>query len=225
MRRRNIYILCGSFKELSEVDAKDRFETIRKYWNCVNEVCRHFILYCGLQVNGDEKTWNNISNSRLILCVLWSLTSGIAFDDGVNEKPTSSTFDTTEIFKEVEEKRHKQRRGDKNDAVLYQDDSAHYFGDIIKLARNGIDDVIHYFVQYPTSSITTAKKIKSIGIHGIYEIFYTSSTINKFFNPNKHRTQKATRGLCTKDKIYYNHYWLKALLEEGQSVEDLNFYI
>ncbi|CAG8834913.1 35818_t:CDS:2, partial [Gigaspora margarita] len=88
------------------------------------------------------------------------LNVGIAFDDGVNEKPTSSTFDTTEIFKEVEEKRPKQKRGDKNDAVLYQDDSAHYFGDIIKLARNGIDDVIHYFVQYPTSSITTAKKIK-----------------------------------------------------------------
>ncbi|KAF0526033.1 calnexin independence factor cif1 [Gigaspora margarita] len=26
---------------------------------------------------------------------------------------------------------------------------------------------------------------------------------NIFFDPNRHRTQKATRGLCTKDKIYY----------------------
>jgi len=32
---------------------------------------------------------------------------------------------------------------------------------------------------------------------------------NKVFNPNKHRTQSLTRGLCTKDKIFYwNNLWI-----------------
>ncbi|CAB4446269.1 unnamed protein product [Rhizophagus irregularis] len=78
------------------------------------------------------------------------------------------------------------RLGDRNDAVICQDENAtilyeqsfgptefdetHYLGDMTKLARNGVDDINYQFLQYRKSSITTAKKLKSIGIHG-YKYF------------------------------------------------------
>ena len=82
----------------------------------------------------------------------------------------------------ADQKPSNSRRGDKNDAVLYQDnnatiiyeqsfgptefDTTHHMGDITKLARNGVDDLNYHFKQYEKSSITTAKKFKSVGIHG-----------------------------------------------------------
>ena len=70
----------------------------------------------------------------------------------------------------------------KNDAVIYQDqnvliiyelsfgpskyDETHYLEDITKLAKNSVDDLNFHFIQYGNSSISTAKNLKSIGIHG-----------------------------------------------------------
>lgn len=78
-------------------------------------------------------------------------------------------------------------RGDRNDGAIYQDENAavlyeqsfgptefdesHYYGDMTKLACNGVDDINYQFLQYPKSSITTAKKLKSIGIHGYSRCF------------------------------------------------------
>lgn len=82
----------------------------------------------------------------------------------------------------ADQKPSSTHRGDRNDAVICQDENAtilyeqsfgptefdetHYLGDMTKLARNGVDDINYQFLQYRKSSITTAKKLKSIGIHG-----------------------------------------------------------
>ncbi|CAG8445581.1 1706_t:CDS:2 [Acaulospora colombiana] len=196
MRKRNIYMLCGPFKKLSELDAEDRFENIvrnatieidfpkdiKEYLHDLlsgdiksalskvkeplsedarplllwtNEVCRHFIFYFhygGLQIDGDEKTWSNQTIYRIIdLFSVGEITNEAHKDRiytiNVNQKPSNS------------------RRGDKNDAVLYQDDNAtivyeqsfgptefdstHYMEDITKLARNGVDDLNYHFLNPP----------------------------------------------------------------------------
>ncbi|CAG8613288.1 3703_t:CDS:2, partial [Paraglomus occultum] len=214
MRKRNIYVLCGPFRKLSELDAEDRFEKIvydttveidipkdiKEYLHDLlsgdiesalskvkeplskdarplllwtNEVCRHFIFYFyygGLQIDSDEKTWSNQTVYRvfdLFSMFFGKLTSGIAFGEIVNK---------------AQKNQSNSKRGDKNDAVLYQDNNAtviyeqsfgptkfyskHYMENIMKLARNGVDDLNYYFLQYGKSSVTTAKKLKSIGIHG-----------------------------------------------------------
>ena len=88
----------------------------------------------------------------------------------------------------ADQKPSNSRRGDKNNAVvLYQNnnatiiyeqsfgptgfDATHHMGDITKLARNGVDDLNYHFLQYEKSSITTAKKFKSVGIHGYSRCF------------------------------------------------------
>ena len=44
-------------------------------------------------------------------------------------------------------------------------------GNITKLACNRVDDLNHHFLQYSKSSIITAKKLKSISIHGYSRCF------------------------------------------------------
>ncbi|CAB4439579.1 unnamed protein product [Rhizophagus irregularis] len=100
------------------------------------------------------------------------LTSGIAFGEIVNEAHKDRIYNIN-----ADQKPSNSRRGDKNDAVLYQDDNAtilyeqsfestefdstHYMGDITKVVRNGVDDLIYHFLQYCKCSVTTAKKLKS----------------------------------------------------------------
>ncbi|CAG8470100.1 16439_t:CDS:2 [Racocetra fulgida] len=62
----------------------------------------------------------------------------------------------------TDQKPSNSRRSDKNDAVLYQDNNATIYmnRDIMKLARNGVDDLNYHFLQYEKSSITIAKKIQ-----------------------------------------------------------------
>ncbi|RHZ62408.1 hypothetical protein Glove_340g11 [Diversispora epigaea] len=77
------------------------------------------------------------------------------------------------------------RREDKDDDVLCQGenatilyeqsfgpaefDSAHYIKDITKLARNGVDNLNHHFLQYKNSFVTT---LKSIDIRGFSRCFF-----------------------------------------------------
>ncbi|PKK62563.1 hypothetical protein RhiirC2_170990 [Rhizophagus irregularis] len=165
MRKRNIYVLCEPFRKLSQMDAEDRFEMIAK--NTVEiELPEDIKKYLHCLLSGDIK--NALSNvekpldegARLLM--LWT-------------REVCRHF----LF-------YYYYGGDKNDAVLYQDnnatiiyeqsfgptefDATHHMGDITKLARNGVDDLNYHFLQYEKSSITTAKKFKSVGIHG-YKYF------------------------------------------------------
>ncbi|RHZ72023.1 hypothetical protein Glove_248g35 [Diversispora epigaea] len=166
MRCRNIYILCGPFRELSKVDTEDLFEAIvrdttvkfdipkdikeylqdlfcgdietalskvekplnkdaRPLFLWTREVCRHFIFYYyygGLQINGDEKTWSNQIVYRILdlfSMFFGELTSGIAFGEIVNEARKDRIYNIN-----VDQKPANSNRGDKNDAVLYQDENA-----------------------------------------------------------------------------------------------------
>ncbi|CAG8469247.1 24200_t:CDS:2 [Gigaspora margarita] len=183
---RNIYPLCKPFKEFLKEDVEELFDVISNNTNVefdlpenikdyiehllsgdiedafskveksvdntdplllwTREICRHFLLYYyyfgGLQIKGNEKTCGENSNEA-----------------------------------------HIDR---KNDAVLYQDKDAtvlyeqsygptefelpHQLNDFVKLAQNGVDDLKYHFAQHNNCSITTAKKFKSIGIHGYKEM-------------------------------------------------------
>ncbi|CAB4479875.1 unnamed protein product [Rhizophagus irregularis] len=97
------------------------------------------------------------------------LISGITFGEVVNEAHKDRIYNIN-----ADQKPSNSRRGDKNDAVLYQDDNAtilyeqsfgsiefnstHYMGDIMKLARNRVDDLNYHFLQYCKCF---AKKLKS----------------------------------------------------------------
>ncbi|CAG8570151.1 3737_t:CDS:2 [Acaulospora morrowiae] len=283
MMHRNIYILCGPFRELSKVDLKDLFESfvrdttvqfdipkdIKEYLHDLldgdiksalskveksldedarplllwtREVCRHFIFYYyygGLQINGDEKTWSTQTVYRILdlfSMFFGELTSGIAFGEIVTEAHKDRIYNIN-----IDQKPSNSSRGDKNDAVLYQDenativyeqsfgptefDSTHYLGDLTKLARNGVDDLSYYFNQYPNSSITTAKKFKSIGIHGYKNLIsiYLTDLIRKktyrvyeIFNC-KIPTTYADRWLLV--KIANIGVYFEALLKERKFVK------
>ncbi|CAJ0634699.1 11392_t:CDS:10 [Entrophospora sp. SA101] len=174
MRNHNIYILCEPFRSLLEADAEDLFEVIvrdtvveidipediKEYLcNLLSESIESALSKVEKPLNGDEKTCGEIVNE--------AHKDGI-YNVNVNQKPASS------------------RKGDKNDAVLYQDQTAmiiyeqsfgptefdmtHYLEDITKLAHNGVDNLNYHFIQYGNSSIMMAKKFKSIRIHG-YKYF------------------------------------------------------
>jgi len=80
----------------------------------------------------------------------------------------------------------------KNDAVVYQEEVSamlyeqsfgpteftilHHLDDIVKLSHNGVDDLNFYFTQNSNCDVTTAKKFKSIGIHGYSKYFFVIST-------------------------------------------------
>ncbi|GBC08496.1 hypothetical protein RclHR1_08170004 [Rhizophagus clarus] len=122
------------------------------------EVCRHFLLYYrygGLQHEGGEKTWS-----------------------------TQTVYLARFRMKHINytQKPSKSGHADRNDAVLYQDKDAtvlyeqsygptefvlsHKLDDFIKLARNGVDDLNYHFTNNENCTTTTAKKLKSVGIHG-----------------------------------------------------------
>ncbi|CAG8697623.1 1149_t:CDS:2 [Acaulospora morrowiae] len=209
-------LLSGDIKSALLKVKEPLNENARPLLLWANEVCRHFIFYFhydGLQTNSDEKTWSNQTVYRILdlfSMFFGNLTSGIAL-------------------------------GDKNDAVLYQDenatvvyeqsfgpkefDSTQYMEDITKLARNGIDDLNYHFLQYGKSSVTTAKKLKSIGIHGYeyYVSIYLMDLICKklyriyeIFNC-KIPTSYTDRWLLT--NIVMIGVYLEALLVERQSVK------
>ncbi|CAG8577086.1 48_t:CDS:2, partial [Acaulospora morrowiae] len=283
MRKRNIYVLCGQFRKLSELDAEDRFEKIvhdttvkidipkdiKEYLHDLlsgdiesalskvkeplskdarplllwtNEVCRHFIFYFyygGLQIDGDEKTWSNQTVYRILdlfSMFFGKLTSGIAFGEIVNEAHKDRIYTTN-----VDQKQSNSKRGDKNDAVLYQDDNAtviyeqsfgptefdstHYMGDITKLARNGVDDLNYHFLQYGKSSVTTAKKLKSIGIHGYkysISIYLTDLICRKLYRTYEIFNCKIPTSYTDRwflAKIAKIGVYFEALLAERQSVK------
>ncbi|CAB4374164.1 unnamed protein product [Rhizophagus irregularis] len=180
-------LLSGDIKNaLSNVE-KPLDEGARLLMLWTREVCRHFLFYYyygGLQTDGDEKTWSNQTVYRILdlfSMFFGNLTSGISLGEIVNEAHKDRVYNVN-----ADQKPSNSRRGDKNDAVLYQDnnatiiyeqsfgptefDATHHMGDITKLARNGVDDLNYHFLQYEKSSITTAKKFKSVGIHG-YKYF------------------------------------------------------
>ncbi|CAG8494895.1 13614_t:CDS:2 [Acaulospora morrowiae] len=180
-------LLSGDIESaLSEVE-KPLKKGVQPLMLWTREVCRHFLFYFyydGLQIDSDEKTWSNQTVYRILdlfSMFFRNLTSGIAFGEIVNDAHKDRVYNIN-----ANQKPSNSRRGDKNDAVLYQDgnatiiyeqsfgptefDSTHYMGDITKLARNGVDDLNYHFLQYSKSTVTTAKKLKSIGIHG-YKYF------------------------------------------------------
>ncbi|CAG8632659.1 1681_t:CDS:2 [Ambispora gerdemannii] len=226
---------------LSKVE-KSLDKDARPLFLWTREVCRHFIFYYyygGLQIKGDEKTWSAQTVYRILdlfSMFFGELTSGIAFGEIVNEAHKDRIYNIN-----VDQKPANSNRGNKNDAVLYQDenatiiyeqtygptefDLAHYLGDLTKLARNGVDDLNYYFNQYPNSSITTAKKFKSVGIHGYKYLIsiYLTDLIRKktyrvyeIFNC-KIPTTYADRWLLV--KIANIGVYFEALLKERQFVK------
>ncbi|CAG8645740.1 229_t:CDS:2, partial [Funneliformis mosseae] len=212
IRNRNIYVLCEPFRPLSETDAEDRFEMIAKNTTVEIDLPEDIKEYLHCLLSGDIKNalskiekplnegarplmlWTRETATKKLgptkrsiefwiyfRCFFGNLTSGIALGEIVNEAHKDRVYNIN-----ADQKPSNSRRGDKNDAVLYQDnnatiiyeqsfgptefDTTHHMGDITKLARNGVDDLNYHFKQYEKSSITTAKKFKSVGIHG-YKYF------------------------------------------------------
>jgi len=98
-------------------------------------------------------------------------------------------------------------------------------GDITKLARNGVDDLNHHFLQYGKCSVTTAKKLKSVGIHGykyFIAIYLTDLICMKTYRiyeifKCKIPTSYTDRWLLV--KIAMIGVYLEKLLTERQSVK------
>ncbi|CAG8498103.1 12300_t:CDS:10, partial [Dentiscutata heterogama] len=171
-------------------DIEDAFSKVEKSVDNVDplflwtrEVCRHFLLYYyfgGLQIEGSEKTWTTQTVYRILdlfLIFFGKLISGIAFGEIPNEAHNDRTYNINHL-----QKPSQAGHTSKNDAVLYHDKDAtvlykqsygptefalpHQLSDFVKLAQNGVDDLNYHFTQNNNCSITTAKKFKSIGIHG-----------------------------------------------------------
>ncbi|CAG8472985.1 1744_t:CDS:2, partial [Racocetra fulgida] len=71
---------------------------------------------------------------------------------------------------------------DQNTTIIYEQsygpteyDIKHYLEDMIKLARNSVDDLNQHFVQYSNSSVMTAKKLKAISIQGYKYMRYLNA--------------------------------------------------
>ncbi|GES96925.1 hypothetical protein GLOIN_2v1604429 [Rhizophagus clarus] len=125
------------------------------------EVCRHFLLYYrygGLQHEGGEKTWSTQTVYRILdlfLIFFGKTISGIAFGEIPNEAHQlypKTVKDATVLYE--------QSYGP-TEFVL-----SHKLDDFIKLARNGVDDLNYHFTNNENCTTTTAKKLKSVGIHG-----------------------------------------------------------
>nr|CAG8503970.1 3932_t:CDS:2 [Entrophospora candida] len=149
----------------------------------IREVCRHFLLYYyhgGLQTNGSEKTWSTQTIYHILdlFSVFFGKTiSGIAFGEVMNEVHNDRAYNINHT-----QKPSNSGCTSKNDAVLYQDEIPavlyeqsfgptefvlkHQLEDFAKLAHNGVDDLNFHFKQNGNCTTTTAKKFKSIGIHG-----------------------------------------------------------
>ncbi|GET03809.1 hypothetical protein GLOIN_2v1604429 [Rhizophagus clarus] len=177
MRNRNIFILCEPFRKLSK-------------WKRMTYL--HDLLSGNIESTlskvekplGSEKTWSNQTIYRifdLFSMFFNELVSGVSFGEVVNEAHKDRIYNIN-----ADQKPSSTHRGDRNDAIICQDENAtvlykqsfgptefdetHYLGDMTKLARNGVDDINYQFLQYRKSTIKTAKKLKSIGIHG-YKYF------------------------------------------------------
>ncbi|CAG8589648.1 13888_t:CDS:10, partial [Cetraspora pellucida] len=178
-------------KELLTGDVENAFFKVEKPLNydaCplllwTREVCRHFLLYYrygGLQQEGGEKTWSTQTVYRILdlfLIFFGNTISGIAFGEILNEAHNDRAYNINYTQKPA-----KSGHANKNDAVLYQDKDAtvlyeqsygptefvlsHKLDDFVKLARNGVDDLNYHFTNNENCTVTTAKKLKSVGIHG-----------------------------------------------------------
>nr|CAG8444458.1 7868_t:CDS:2 [Entrophospora candida] len=165
-------------------------EDIKEYLcNLLSESIESALSKVEKPLNGDEKTWSNQTVYHIIdlfSMFFGELISGIAFGEIVNEVHKDRIYNVN-----VNQKPASSRRGDKNDAVLYQDQTAmiiyeqsfgpiefdmtHYLEDITKLAHNGVDDLNYHFIQYDNSSITTAKKLNpsaSMDIVGVFLLHF-----------------------------------------------------
>ncbi|KAF0500630.1 hypothetical protein F8M41_020216 [Gigaspora margarita] len=214
-------------------DIEDAFSKVEKsvdntdpllLWT--REICRHFLLYYyfgGLQIKGNEKTWSTQTVYRILdlfLIFFGKIISGIAFGENSNEA-------------------HNDR---KNDAVLYQDKDAtvlyeqsygpnefelpHQLNDFVKLAQNGVEDLNYHFAQHKNCSITSAKKFKSIGIHGykyLVSVYLTDIICI--------RTYRIYEVFCFKIPTSYSERWellniarfgvlLEKLLTQRRSVKE-----
>ncbi|CAG8434441.1 5240_t:CDS:10 [Scutellospora calospora] len=175
-------LLSGDIKSaLSKIEKPPNDESQLLLW--VREVCRHFLLYYyhgGLQVDGSEKTWSTQTVYRILdlFSTFFGKTiSGIAFGEIMNEAHNDRTYNIN-----YSQKPSNYGCVSKNDAVLYQDEIAavlyeqsfgpteftlnHQLEDFAKLAHNGVDDLNFHFNQNRNCTTNTAKKFKSIGIHG-----------------------------------------------------------
>ncbi|CAG8614208.1 13152_t:CDS:2, partial [Acaulospora colombiana] len=166
MRKRSIYILVKPFKSLSQEDTEDLFERIAQ--NTVVKIdLPNFI----------EKYLQDLLDGDIESVFLKINAIPISSGEIINEAHKDRIYNIN-----IDQRPTSSNRGDKNDAVIYQDqnatiiyeqsfgptdfDEAHYLEDITKLARNAVDDLNFHFILYSNSSITTAKKFKSISIHG-----------------------------------------------------------
>ncbi|CAG8573991.1 761_t:CDS:2, partial [Acaulospora colombiana] len=211
MRKRGIYILVQPFKSLSQADAEELFERIAQ--NTVVKIDLPDFIEKYLQdlLNGNiESVFRKVRNppskdAKPLL--LWT--------SEIYQRPTSSN------------------RGDKNDAVIYQDqnatiiyeqsfgptefDETHYLEDIAKLARNSVDDLNFHFIQYSNSSITTAKNFKSISIHG-YK-YFISIYLTDLVRAKTYRIYEVFK--CKIPTTYTERWLLKKIANLGIYLETL----
>ncbi|CAG8464690.1 36489_t:CDS:2 [Racocetra persica] len=170
-------LLSGDIKStLSKIEKPPNDESQLLLW--VREVCRHFLLYYyygGLQVDGGGQRRRFIAYwiyfqlfSRKLYQIMNEAHNDRAYNINYSQKLSNSGCVS------------------KNDAVLYQDKIAtilyeQSFGpteftlnyqlkDFAKLAHNGVDDLNFHFNQNRNCTTNTAKKFKSIEIHG-YKYF------------------------------------------------------
>ncbi|CAG8597721.1 3088_t:CDS:2, partial [Acaulospora morrowiae] len=188
MRKRSIYILVKPFKSLSQEDAEDLFERITQNTVVKIDLPNFIEKYLQDLLDGDIegvflKVRNPPSKDSQPLLLWTSEINAIPIFSGeiINEAHKDRIYNIN-----IDQRPTSSNRGDKNDAVIYQDqnatiiyeqsfgptefDETHYLEDITKLARNGVDDLNFHFIQYSNSSIMTAKNFKSISIHG-YKYF------------------------------------------------------
>ncbi|PKY50673.1 hypothetical protein RhiirA4_546098 [Rhizophagus irregularis] len=190
----------------------------------MSEVCRHFIFYYyygGLQTRGDEKTWSNQTIYRILdlfSMFFGELVSEASYGEIINEAHKDRIYNINLVGIVS------SRRRDKNDAGVYQEQNAttiyeqsfgpkkfderHYLEDT-KLAKNGVDDLNFHFIQYSNSSINTAKKFKSISIHGhsrvvVALLAYKNSNVGLYLEKLLKERKSVKAKLCEENAIAEN---------------------
>ncbi|PKC10666.1 hypothetical protein RhiirA5_135114 [Rhizophagus irregularis] len=227
-------LLSGDIEStLSKVE-KPLGKDVRPLLLWTREVCRHFVFYYrygGFQIKGSEKTWSSQTIYRifdLFSMFFNELVSGVSFGEIVNEAHKDRIYNIN-----ADQKPSSTHRGDRNDAVICQDENAtilyeqsfgptefdetHYLGDMTKLARNGVDDINYQFLQYRKSSITTAKKLKSIGIHG-YK-YFISIYLTDLISCKTYRIYEIFK--CKIPTSYSDRWFLMDIVKIGVLLEAL----
>ncbi|CAG8565960.1 944_t:CDS:2 [Ambispora gerdemannii] len=211
--------------------------------NWTREVCRHFLLYFnygGLQIEGDEKTWSTQTVYRMLdlfSMFFRKIISGVSFGEIINEAQNDRKYNIN-----YTQKPSQSGCASKNDGVMYQEEVStliyeqsfgpteftdlHHLNDIVKLSRNGVDDLNFHFTKNSNCDVTTAKKLKSISVHG-YK-YFLSIYVTDLIRVETYRMYEI---FSCKIPISYSERWelfniakfgalLEKLLTERQGVKE-----